>query len=39
MALRMRKSQFMTAFLNEISKEESQIEEVLRQIPAAKDEE
>ena len=39
MSLRMRKSQFMTAFLNEISKEESQIEEVLRQIPAAKDEE
>jgi magnesium chelatase subunit I len=39
MALRMRKSRFMAAFLNEISKEESQIEEVLRQIPTARDEE
>jgi len=37
MALRMRKSQFMADFLDDISKEESQIEEVLSQISAFKE--
>ena len=39
MALRMRKSQFMADFLDDISKEEAQIEEVLSQLSASREEE